>query len=420
MKDPLPSFIRLAKKICLTTEEKAYTAHLIGLRVSEEGSKRLPSMTSTVILKKMKAVSLSPREKAISREWLMSAIEKKSQERWWLHPIKHLTSITAGVLIIAISSGTLSFAAESTVPGDMLYPIKVNVNEVVRDRVHMNEEGKTLWEMQKAERRLREAEIMTNRDALTPEQEAEIQERFRVHAEAVKSRIASLDAPMATKMGQTFEATLRAHGNMFRRMHVRHPEKAGQMMNLLADVQKERMNIEENLIARDAVGDALDTPDATKENIIARKELRRRIEAELMAELPPASEKTLIDSAPRTMMMKVDAIIEEDGEKKIPAQTDEDGELERDMAFSVEARMNVTKRRLRDMKDLVEQSNSSLPNDIEVRMMGAEQILDVARSQMEEGNMEDALRASNMALRHAEKARNEGEKRMREVMNNEK
>lgn len=410
MKDPVPSFIRSAKQFALSSEEKVLIANHLGIRVSHQPSKRLSSMTATVFLKKMKAMTLTPVEKATMREWLINAMEQKAKERWWLHPLKHMTSIVAGVLIITITSGSLSYAAENAVPGDVLYPMKVNVNETVRGALKKTPEDQARWEAEKAERRLKEAEMMTMRASMTDEKQAQIQERFRKHADALRTRIAEMPTPVATAIGQRFEAKLRAHGRALQKMSALHPERTRYMQNLLDDVQDERMKVEEHLVATTVRGDDGETDHDVTVTIAQRQALRRDVEIHVLADLPQSSTATaIIDPSPPTMMMNAVPVMKQVEQN----ENEEDDEDTGDMAFSIEARMRVTKRKLHELRENMHRPDRPTPNDIEIRMMGAEQILNVAESQMENGNIDDALRASDMALRHAEKARREGEKRMR-------
>lgn len=407
MKDPTVSFFKTAKQCSLSKEETMLIAEKIGIRVREKHVKRPLGMTSTVFLKKMKAVSLSPSERAVIREWLMDAMQKKRQQHWWLYPLKHMTSITAGILIVTITSGSLSYAAENAVPGDVLYPVKVSVNEPVRDVLMTSPESQATWEAEKAERRLKEAEIINSRAEMTAEKQAQIQDRFRRHARMLRTRMANVPAPVAIDIAQRFEARLRAHGNALEKMNSTHPERASRLQNLLADVMDERMKVEEHLASTTAENDDMPSIDDMMEQ---RRKIRRNAEDDVFAKLPVANDDVrLIDQAPPSaMMMKQEAPMMM--QRATPPIDDM-----RDMALSIEARMRATKERLDAVREQMHRENHPMQNDIEVRMMGAEQILSVAESQMEAGNVDDALRASDMALRHAEKARKEGEKRQRGV-----
>src|SRR5262245_60533234 len=63
-------------------------------------------------------------------------------------------------------TGGVSFAAEKTVPGDLLYPVKVGVNEEVRGWVALSDHAKASWDARVASRRLEEAEELAARTEL--------------------------------------------------------------------------------------------------------------------------------------------------------------------------------------------------------------------------------------------------------------
>lgn len=76
--------------------------------------------------------------------------------------------------------GTL-FAAEGAVPGDLLYPIKINVTESLRDVVAAKTGQSVEWEAQKAERRITEARILAADGKLDDVKRKEIETKFNVH-----------------------------------------------------------------------------------------------------------------------------------------------------------------------------------------------------------------------------------------------
>ena len=74
----------------------------------------------------------------------------------WLH--RHLV---AGFVLMLLVVGTeVSLIAESAVPGDLVYPIKVQVTERVLDVVELSTEDQISWDISKAERRQAEAEAI--------------------------------------------------------------------------------------------------------------------------------------------------------------------------------------------------------------------------------------------------------------------
>lgn len=123
--------------------------------------------------------------------------------------------ITIIMSIVVLLGGGTSFAAERAKPGDILYPVKVHVNEEVRAAVSFSEEGKALWETRRAERRLEEAAALTEENAMNAETRAELEARFKAHAERIEERIKKMeergDTENAEELATRFEASLKAH-----------------------------------------------------------------------------------------------------------------------------------------------------------------------------------------------------------------
>ena len=81
--------------------------------------------------------------------------------------------VGAAVLILLITSTGVSFAAEQTLPGDLLYPVKINVNEEVRGALIVSHEGKMDWEKERVVRRVVETETLLKTNKFTPERKVE-------------------------------------------------------------------------------------------------------------------------------------------------------------------------------------------------------------------------------------------------------
>ena len=82
--------------------------------------------------------------------------------------------------------------AERAVPGDVLYPVKVQFNEELRSSLALSPYQKVAWETTRLERRIAEARLLANEGKLTPEVEAEVVEAVKVHSEAAQKEIATI------------------------------------------------------------------------------------------------------------------------------------------------------------------------------------------------------------------------------------
>lgn len=124
--------------------------------------------------------------------------------------------VSLGILM----GGSLSFAAENTVPGDILYPIKTHVNETVRGAVAGTPKAKAEWEVRLAERRLEEVEKLVSTQTALPEVKELAQANLEKSADIVKARIAKFeddeDSEDALKTAGDFSNMLREHEDALR------------------------------------------------------------------------------------------------------------------------------------------------------------------------------------------------------------
>lgn len=102
-----------------------------------------------------------------------------------------------GISILVIGGllmgGTVSFAAESTVPGDALFTVKVYVNENVRGAVAVTSKAKAEWEVKLVERRLEEVEKLAMTPDVPPEVQQIAEQNLEHYSERVKNRIEKFD-----------------------------------------------------------------------------------------------------------------------------------------------------------------------------------------------------------------------------------
>ena len=122
---------------------------------------------------------------------------------WFVRP---LAGIVAVVLIVGIP-----LAAESAQPGDVLYLMKVRVNEEVQARLAFSPYEKVAWNVTRVERRIAEARLLAKEGKLTTEAEAELAITLKEHTDSAAENIALLrttDADGAAVAQVTFESAL--------------------------------------------------------------------------------------------------------------------------------------------------------------------------------------------------------------------
>ncbi|MEK7094083.1 MAG: DUF5667 domain-containing protein [Patescibacteria group bacterium] len=123
--------------------------------------------------------------------------------------------VMAALMIMILLGGGTSLAAERALPGDVLYPIKVVINEPVVSALSLSVEAKIDWEAELAGRRLKEAVELADAGKLNAEVEEKLSEEFTKHETKVRERIANLeekgDEKVAASLAARFEGSLKAH-----------------------------------------------------------------------------------------------------------------------------------------------------------------------------------------------------------------
>lgn len=169
-------------------------------------------------IKSATQIFMSEKERTQTRDFLVSymrmhparaRIAKKKSFGWSFHPYP----IIAGLLIVAMggSSAGAASLAENALPGDLLYPIKVNVNEEVRAALAKTPEKKADVALARAERRIEELNTLAARGELSEEIKTEIDHRIDEHVHD-----AEVETVLAENGGRErrLVAMLRAHENL--------------------------------------------------------------------------------------------------------------------------------------------------------------------------------------------------------------
>src|ERR1043166_10145599 len=101
-------------------------------------------------------------------------------------------SIAAIIAVLAVLGAGASIAAQTSLPGDALYGVKVNVNEEVREAMAFSDEGKASIEADRAEERLKEAEELSVSASVSADVRAQIEANFKAFADRAEARMTAL------------------------------------------------------------------------------------------------------------------------------------------------------------------------------------------------------------------------------------
>ncbi len=116
-------------------------------------------------------------------------------------------------IIIALAGGA-SWTAQNSLPGDVLYPVKINVNEKVEGWLAMSDTAKANLESDLAAKRLEEAEELASEAKLDVDTRTQLEENFQEHADHAEDLIVKLsdvDARAAADIAANLKVSLEAH-----------------------------------------------------------------------------------------------------------------------------------------------------------------------------------------------------------------
>lgn len=104
-----------------------------------------------------------------------------------------LKGVTIVLIALLVGGSTLTYASEKALPGDALYTIKVNVKEVIEEKLATTTEAKAQYQVKRIQKRFEEIETLESTGELTPEKEAIVEKVFDSHAEALNQTLTTLE-----------------------------------------------------------------------------------------------------------------------------------------------------------------------------------------------------------------------------------
>lgn len=109
------------------------------------------------------AYSLTPSERTLMRTNLLLHMENTTRastpSTWFVYLMRPMP-LTALALIVTVSLTSVSYAARGALPGELLYGVKVSVNEKIERALASSPEAKAYVYVRQAEERLKETEVL--------------------------------------------------------------------------------------------------------------------------------------------------------------------------------------------------------------------------------------------------------------------
>lgn len=94
------------------------------------------------------------------------------------------------VALVVLLSGGVSIGAQNSLPGDALYPVKIDVNEKIGSWFNFSEKAKANFDGELALKRLDEAKRLEAKGQLDAETKAELNEAFKAKVASAEDHVA--------------------------------------------------------------------------------------------------------------------------------------------------------------------------------------------------------------------------------------
>jgi hypothetical protein len=104
---------------------------------------------------------------------------------------------------LVIIGGNISYAAEQSLPGDLLYPVKLRVNEKVGDALQFTSEAKVSWATVKVQKRLQEAQTLIDKGAFDDTKRVQIEQEVEKNVETIRKQKSKQKTESATQQDDT-------------------------------------------------------------------------------------------------------------------------------------------------------------------------------------------------------------------------
>ena len=93
--------------------------------------------------------------------------------------------VTAILLLCVLVGGTVTYAAERSLPGDVLYPVKIYVNESVKSATKVTPQSRVKFEEEKILKRFTEVESLIEKGKFNHKERIQVEKQFEKSVKAI-------------------------------------------------------------------------------------------------------------------------------------------------------------------------------------------------------------------------------------------
>ncbi len=144
---------------------------------------------------------------------ILSPYEKRGVFSVFTITQRHLVYAIAAVVLFLSSGRYFIYAAENSLPGDALYPAKINIVEPLSGLLKTTPVEKARFEITKATKRLNEAEALMVQNKLNDVTKNDLEKKFKESSDAFNANISQISASSTTsnELKLEFDAKINAH-----------------------------------------------------------------------------------------------------------------------------------------------------------------------------------------------------------------
>jgi hypothetical protein len=157
-------------------------------------------------------------------QWpVISPLRVHKSPLWMVRLTPRSFGAFALMLSLLLGTGSVSYAAEDALPGDILYSVKVRVNEEVQGVLAVSDEEKVSWAKERAERRVSEASELASQGRLDAEKKETVAHLLEEHTQEAVETIRTLeekDPVLGTELSDDLASSLKEHGDTLARIVV--------------------------------------------------------------------------------------------------------------------------------------------------------------------------------------------------------
>lgn len=130
-------------------------------------------------------------------------------------------AVPLALLLVVALGGSTAYAAQGALPGGILYPVKVYVNEGVAGALAVSDEAKLSYHASVAQTRLKEAEELASEGKLDATTSAQIEANLSQHiaqADTIAAKLEETDPAAGVEAAVNLDSSLSAHGSVLARL----------------------------------------------------------------------------------------------------------------------------------------------------------------------------------------------------------